>query len=174
MRAFTVSVAVGAASAKSLLQANARGIACEEWTGGPNGGGTNCIWHTPPGSKQSQGSPWVGAVDPETAAVSAILGVTDSIGVQVSDVWSNFVAPDAATPSTVLAYTKTTPQTSYSLSLIDLPSANREKGDFKDVGRVLNFAPMWVERGLPHMKQPCMLGYQYVVVNSTGGSPQPL
>lgn len=134
-------------SPSGLLQANARGVACAAWTGGPGGGGSDCVWHQPPYSSQPAGSVWFGSVDAATGECAALAGVTEAFG-NMSEIHGNFAAPNASRPLELLAFVDPDYRGFHGAS-VTLPPAAGPGAVAVDVGVTLHPGPpAWIARGL--------------------------
>ena len=90
-------------SETTILQANARGMACAQWNYAGSGVPKDCVWHHPKTSSQLSGSPWFGALNSSTGVCAAIKGVTDVIGgMQV--LHGNFIALDPHHPLDLIGF----------------------------------------------------------------------
>ena len=134
-------------SPSGLLQANARGVACAAWTGGPGGGGSDCVWHQPPYSSQPAGSVWFGSVDAATGECAALAGVTEAFG-NMSEIHGNFATPDASRPRELLAFVDPDYRGFHGAS-VTLPPAGEKGAVAVDAGTALHPGPpAWIARGL--------------------------
>ena len=164
-RAASACFAVSIATATGHLQVSARGWACAEWDGGPNGMPADCVYHTPPSDTVlRQGAVCLVELDPLTGVCSDIAGVTEAFG-NMTAVHGNFVAPDPAKPNDLVGYGD--PYFSYNRLAVHLPADAKTPGSVEILERLTSgMPPAWIEPGLPDKG---VLAWSFIEAMSTGG-----
>jgi len=148
------------AAAHSVLQANARGMACAQWNNAGSGVPKDCVWHSPPGSSQHSGSPWFGAVNPSSGDCTAIEGITEAVG-GMQSLHGNLVATDSAHPLDLLGFTN--PNYTYFYTAFHLPANASETGSVKVLKEVAEPA-VWMDSAAPD----CMLSWSFLETIADG------
>ena len=144
-------------SETTILQANARGMACAQWNYAGSGVPKDCVWHHPKTSSQLSGSPWFGALNSSTGVCAAIKGVTDVIGgMQV--LHGNFIALDPHHPLDLIGFAN--PNYTYYFTDVHLPASDGEIGSVDVLSKVAEPA-VWIESASA-VASDCMLSWSYV------------